>query len=50
MNDNLIAVIIFSVFILAPFLSVAYEKFTDSAKEKINDRLKPHGLRLKQRG
>ena len=49
MNDNLVAVIIFSVFIFAPFISVALEHLQDNAKAKIDQKLAPHGLRLKRR-
>jgi hypothetical protein len=49
MNDNYIAVAIFSIFILAPFITIGIEKLQESAKETINRKLAKHGLRLKER-
>jgi len=48
--DNFIAVAIFSIFILAPFISVAIEKLGETGKKSINKKLSRHGLRLKERG
>jgi len=49
-NDNILTLAIFSLFILAPFIAVLIERLQDKAKNKINKHLKPHGLRLKKRG
>jgi len=48
-RDNLITLAIFSIFITAPFLSVALELQVEKIKLKINKRLAKHGLRLKER-
>jgi hypothetical protein len=40
---------VIGVFFIAPFILVAIEKTIDLIKADINRRLKPHGLRLKQR-
>ena len=50
MNDNYIAVAIFSIFILAPFITIGIEKLQERAKKSINRKLSRHGLRLKERG
>ena len=50
MSDNQITLLIFSIFIFAPFISVALEHLQDKAKAKIDEKLAPHGLRLKRRG
>jgi uncharacterized membrane protein YqaE (UPF0057 family) len=49
-RDTVITLVIFSIFITAPFLAVVIEKGVDIAKLKINKRLAKHGLRLKARG
>lgn len=49
-NDNLITVLIFSFFILSPFISAAIDHYQDVLKNKIDRKLAPHGLRLKRRG
>jgi hypothetical protein len=48
-RDNLITLAIFSIFITAPFISIALEKLVEAGKRKINKRLAKHGLRLKER-
>jgi hypothetical protein len=40
---------VIGLFVLTPFIAVAIEKAIDVIREDINRRLKPHGLRLRQR-
>lgn len=49
-KDDYLTLAIFSIFITAPFISVGIEYLKDFAKSKINQKLEPHGLRLRQRG
>jgi hypothetical protein len=49
-RDDYLTVAIFSIFILAPFISIGIEKLQESAKNNINRKLSRHGLRLRQRG
>lgn len=47
-TDNVLTIAIFTVFILTPFVSVWLENQIDKAKIKIDQKLAPHGLRLKR--
>jgi hypothetical protein len=47
--DEYFTMAIIGLFCIAPFILVAIEKTIDLIKADINRRLKPHGLRLKQR-
>ncbi len=49
-RDDYLTLAIFSIFILAPFISVAIENTGEKLKAKINKKLSRHGLRLKERG
>jgi hypothetical protein len=49
-KDTIITLVIFSIFITAPFIAVAIEKIIDLLKLEINKKLSKHGLRLKVRG
>jgi hypothetical protein len=47
--DEYFTMAVIGLFCIAPFILVAIEKTIDLIKAEINRRLKPHGLRLKQK-
>jgi hypothetical protein len=49
MSDNQIALFILGLFCLAPLLSAFLDSKLEDLKAFINKKLKPHGLRLKER-
>jgi hypothetical protein len=48
-RDNLLTLFIFSIFILAPFISAYLDSKIQDFKGYLNKKLEPYGLRIKER-